>query len=102
MTQSAINPRQTVAVETYARHWRALNQSERGPMARLHAHDSLKAARSVLTDQEIAILDLCACRGRRIGEVAEAAGRPLAVMVELFLGAANKLADHYEARPRDE
>lgn len=99
MTVRTINQRQAVAAQAYARDWRAVNQSELGPMRRLEAQDSLRAARAVLTDQEVAILDLCAGRGRKIAEVAAAAGRPVQVMAELFLTASTKLADHYEARP---
>jgi hypothetical protein len=101
MTTPAISQRQAIAAQSYARQWRAVNESERSPLRRLHAQDDLRAARAVLTDQEVAILDLCAGRGRRIGEVAQAAGRPVAVMAELFLTASTKLADHYEARPGD-
>lgn len=93
----SISPAQTIATQTYARHWRAVNQSVCGPMVRLEASDGLRLARAVLTQQEVAVLDLCAARGRSLGEVAKAAGRTVQAMADLFLGAATKLANHYEA-----
>ena len=100
MTARTIGPRQVGAVKIYVRDFEAL-QLDGKPLQRLAAQDSLKAARAALAPTEVAILDLIA-RGRSIADIATAASRPKAAMEDLLLNASAKLADHYEARPRDE
>lgn len=100
MTGRTITQRQVGAVKLYARDFERL-QLDGQPMKRLAAQDSLKAARAALVPTEVAILDLIA-RGRSIADIATAAGRPKAAMEDLLLTASTKLADHYEARPRDQ
>lgn len=99
MTGRTITPRQVGAVKIYVRDFEGV-QLEGSPLKRLAAQDGLKAARASLAPTEVAILDLVA-RGRSIGDIATAAGRAKSAMEDLFLTASIKLADHYEARPRD-
>jgi len=100
VTGRTITARQVGAVKVYVRDFEAL-QLEGKPIQRLAAQDSLKAARAALAPTEVAILDLVA-RGRSIPDIATAAGRTKAAMEDLLLTASAKLADHYEARPKDE
>lgn len=99
MTGRTINPRQVGAVKVYVRDFEVAHHEGR-PMSRLAAQDSLKAARAALAPAEVAILDLIA-RGRSVADIASAAGRSKAAMEDLLLAASTKLADHYEARPKD-
>lgn len=99
MTVRTITARQVGAVKVYVRDFEGV-QLEGKPLQRLAAQDGLKAARAALEPMEVAILDLVA-RGRSVADIATAAGRPKAAMEDLLLSASAKLADHYEARPKD-
>ena len=63
---------------------------------RLDAIQSLERARKTLPDQEKAILDLIAVKGRTVADLAKRTGRPTGDLHRLFARAANDLATHYE------
>jgi hypothetical protein len=87
---------QILAVGRYARAFEDA-QSETHAPTRIRGGERLRSSRAVLTQQERAILDMMAGRGRRLADLADLTGRSTDELWALYAGAASKLALHFEA-----
>ena len=84
------------AAALYGRDYRKVPASDDG-FQRLDAVERLAGARSGLSAQEVAVMDMAAGRGHALAEIVRLTGREAAFVESLFLGACAKLAAHYEA-----
>ena len=65
---------------------------------RMDSGQKVRAAHAALAPSEIAILDMAVLKGRSLDALAEATKQPRANLERLLLQAAEKLAEHFDAR----
>jgi hypothetical protein len=80
----------------YGRDYRKALASDDG-FQRLDAVQRLARARTALSAQEVAVMDMAAGRGHALAEIVRLTGREPAFVEILFLNACGKLVTHYEA-----
>ncbi len=84
------------AERSYAKQFEAA-QSTGNAYRAMVAKDELRAARSTLEPQDQAIMDQIAGRGRSLTDIAQRTGRSVDDLKALYLGAREKLAEHYQS-----